>query len=109
MRRLIRALVEELPCAISECQDSAQALAVCAAQQPEWVLLDLKGDGLATMRQIHRACPQTSMVVVTDDDDARYRAAAREAGACGYVLKENLFALRRILMGPSDPGAPNGQ
>jgi len=25
------------------------------------------------------------------------RQAAREAGACGYVLKENLFEVRRLL------------
>ena len=33
------------------------------------------------------------MVIVTDYDDEDLRAAAREAGACGYALKQNLTEL----------------
>ena len=34
---------------------------------------------------------------MTDYDDAHWRAAATEAGACGYVLKDNLLEVRRFL------------
>ena len=34
---------------------------------------------------------------MTDYDDAHWRAAAIEAGACGYVLKDNLLDVRRLL------------
>jgi hypothetical protein len=30
-------------------------------------------------------------------DDEQLRAAARTAGACGYVLKEDLLAVRALL------------
>jgi len=34
---------------------------------------------------------------VTDYDDEDLRAAAQEAGACGYVLKQNLIALSSLI------------
>jgi DNA-binding NarL/FixJ family response regulator len=34
---------------------------------------------------------------VTEYDDAHWRAAAIEAGARGYVLKDNLLDMRRLL------------
>jgi DNA-binding NarL/FixJ family response regulator len=37
------------------------------------------------------------VLIVTDYDDAHWRAAANEAGACGYVLKDNLLEVRRLL------------
>ena len=36
------------------------------------------------------------IVIVTDYDDAKLRRAARDAGACAYVLKDDLLELRRI-------------
>jgi DNA-binding NarL/FixJ family response regulator len=100
MRRLIRSLVEEMPFSVSECHDGAQAVTACAAAQPDWVLLDInlaETDAIETARQISAACPRAKIVVVTDDDDARLRAVARQAGAFAYVLKENLFDVRRLL------------
>ena len=100
MSRLLRELIEQPACAVSECHDGAQALAACAAAQPDWVLLDLMlaaTDALALTRQISVAYPQARLAVINDDDDARLRVAARRAGACGYVLKENLFEVQRLL------------
>ncbi len=102
MRRLLRSLLEELPCTISECGDGAQALALCVAQQPDWVLLDFnqnRPDALETTRQIHLACPQTRVVVVGNEDEVRLRRAAECAGASDYVLKEDLLNVRHLLAG----------
>ena len=46
------------------------------------------------------AFPEARVVIVTDYDDEPLRQAAREAGACGYVLKENLIALRELISKP---------
>lgn len=111
LRRLIMSLIEGLHFSITECGDGAQALAVYAAVQPDWVLLDLalaSADALATTRQISAAYPNPRVVVVTDEDDARLRDAARAAGACGYVLKENLLEMRLLLQTPKDH-VPQGQ
>jgi DNA-binding NarL/FixJ family response regulator len=34
---------------------------------------------------------------VTSYDDDNLRRAAREAGACGYIVKENLLSILEIL------------
>jgi CheY-like chemotaxis protein len=100
MRRLIKSLVEDLAEGICECSDGAQALAAFNAQQPDWVLMDLKMcemDGLAATRLIMSANPAAKIIIVTDYDDAQLREAARVAGAYGYVVKENLPDVRRLL------------
>lgn len=100
MRRLIRALLEGLELAVGECHDGRETLAACAAQEPDWVLLDLNlsdTDALQATWQISLAHPQIRVVIVSDNDNLRLREAARTAGACGYVLKENLLEVRRLL------------
>jgi DNA-binding NarL/FixJ family response regulator len=54
-------------------------------------------DGITATRHIVETFPSARIVIVTQYDDARFRAAAQEAGACGYVVKENLFDVRRFL------------
>ena len=50
-----------------------------------------------TNRRLLAADPTARVLVVTDYDDAHWRAAAIGAGACGYVLKENLLEVRQLL------------
>jgi len=50
-------------------------------------------DGFAATRKIRHFDPEARVVIVTDYDDEDLRAAAREAGACGYALKQNLTEL----------------
>jgi len=100
MCRLIRSLVEGLPVSITECHDASQALAICAAVQPDWILLDLNlagTDALAVTRLISTTYPQSRVVVLTEDDNARLHEAAQQAGACAYLRKENLVDVRRLL------------
>jgi DNA-binding NarL/FixJ family response regulator len=61
-------------------------------------------DGIEAAGQIIRADPGALVVMVTDYDGQELREAAQAAGACGYVLKENLFELRGLLehLGRSD-------
>jgi CheY-like chemotaxis protein len=100
MRRLITSLVCDLAETINECSDGADALAAYLKYQPDWVLMDIKMaalDGIAATRQLIAAFPQAQIVIVTDYSDAKLRAEAAAAGACAYVIKEDLFALRGIL------------
>jgi len=54
-------------------------------------------DGIAATRHIVQAFPGARVVMVTQHADPSLRDAAREAGACGYVLKDNLLDVRRFL------------
>ena len=100
MRRLIRNFVERMADQICECSDGAAAVAAYALHRPDWVLMDveMKGmDGITATRKIREIFADAHIIIVTQYDDASTRAAAQEAGACGYVLKENLIEVRRLL------------
>jgi two-component system, chemotaxis family, chemotaxis protein CheY len=99
MRRLIRSLLADLADSIRECGDGSQAQASYAEHQPDWVLMDLmmpQMDGLTATREILASDPAARVVIVTDHESRALRAAARSAGACGYVLKDNLQDLRKL-------------
>ncbi len=57
-------------------------------------------DGLAATRQIIANYPQARVVIVTNYDDSDMREAAHDAGACAYVVKDNLLAVRQIIGSP---------
>lgn len=100
MRRLMKKVVADLTDGVTECSDGAEALAAYTQSQPDCVLMDLmmpEVDGISATREIKAAYPDARVVIATDFDDDKLREAASRAGACAYVLKEDLFALRRLL------------
>ena len=96
-----------------EAESADEAVAVCAAAQPDVVLMDLQlgeQSGVEATRRIVEHHPQLGVLVVTmmDDDDSVF--AAMRAGARGYLLKgaapadiqRAVEAVRRgeVLLGP---------
>ncbi|MPY89697.1 MAG: response regulator [Luteitalea sp.] len=107
MQALLTTLVGRLSAETTTCGDGDEALAAYATYHPDWVLMDLQMariGGLEATRQIRAAFPAARIVVVTQYDDAHYRAAAYAAGACGYVLKDNLVEVLQILRPETDGG-----
>ena len=100
MCRLLTQLVSDLADATVACTDGEQAVAAYALEQPDWTLMDLhmaRLGGIEATRRIRAAWPKARILIVTEYDDERWRAAARQAGACGYFLKDDLLAVRRRL------------
>ena len=100
IRQMLRQFLADLAEQISECGDGADALAMYRVLQPDWVLMDIRlpgVNGLTATRQITAAFPAARVLIVTSFDDDGQRQAAQAAGACGYVLKENLLELRQWL------------
>jgi len=100
IRRMLRAVVADFAEPIYECRDGNEACAAYVAHRPDCVLMDISmtpTDGLTATRNIVRMFPEARIVIVTQYDDARLRSAALQAGACGYVLKDNLLDVRRFL------------
>jgi len=100
MRKLMKSLLTGLADEIFECSDGSQALAAYSLHRPDWVLMDVEMpgmDGISASRQLTGAFPAARILVVTKYDDEEMREEAASAGACGYVLKENLPALRNII------------
>jgi DNA-binding NarL/FixJ family response regulator len=99
-RELIRTVLAGLLDEVNECADGDQAVAAYAAQRPDWVLMDLqmvRTGGIEATRRLRAADPTARVLVLTEYDDVHWRAAAIEAGACGYLLKDNLLEVRQLL------------
>jgi CheY-like chemotaxis protein len=98
-RELIRTLLGGLVDEVSECADGDEAVAAYSTQRPDWVLMDLqmaRVGGLEALRRLRAADPTARVLIVTDYDDAYWRAAAKEADPCEGVLQDNLFDVRRV-------------
>ena len=100
MRATLRLWLSDMVAPIFECDNGTEVCVCYARHQPDWVLMDIDlpgQDGITATRELLRANPAARVLIVTGYDDAEMRGAAAAAGACGYVLKENLLVLRRLL------------
>jgi CheY-like chemotaxis protein len=100
MRRLLKRLLADLAEEVAECDDGSGALEAYRDCQPDWVLMDIemkRTDGITATRQIRAVFPKAKVLLVTNHDNQRLRQAAGQAGACGYLLKEDLLEVRRRL------------
>lgn len=99
-RRMTRFFLRDLPFDFEECADGADALDCYRKFLPDWVLMDWemkRMNGLTAMRQITEKYPQARVLMFTQYDDKELREMARKSGASGFVLKENLMDLRRLI------------
>lgn len=110
MRRLLKRLLAGLAAEIYECDDGGEAAEVYSRTHPDWVLMDIEmkeTDGIAATKLIKAFDPDAKVIIVTNYDEAALREAAHSAGACGYLLKENLLDLNRLLR-PPETARPDG-
>ena len=100
MRATIRKVVGREGDEFFECGDGKDALHEFQCHQPDWVLMDIsmKGvTGIEATESIVHADPSARVLIVTDHGDRFFRRAAREAGAKGFVMKENLHDIDSYL------------
>ncbi len=99
MRNSIRALISAPGDTVVECASGDEALETLGTLndfKPDCVTVDVNMPGLCafkTMRAIRDAHPAARVVCVTSHDQPDYRRAALDAGASGYVAKDNLSDL----------------
>ena len=111
MRQLLRHVIGEMA-EVYECADGAEALPQYEAHQlggDDWVLMDVRMpmmNGLEATRQLRAAHDEARVLIVTNCDDSWLRETARRAGACGYLLKENLDQLPELLVETNGAGLP---
>ena len=106
VRKLIRQVVSEIADEVYECFDGDQSLLAYRDLCPDLVLMDVRMpsmDGLTATRHLKATYPAAKVVIVTDYDDDEVRLAAKEAGACGYALKQNLMVLGDVIKSLCDP------
>jgi len=96
MRNIIRQLIAAPGDSVVECASGDEALLVLANFKPDCVTMDISMPGLCafqTTQKLRAAHPSARVIFVSSHDQPDYRRAAHEAGAVGYVMKENLSEL----------------
>ena len=100
MARMIRRVIADCAAEIYDCDDGAAAILLYAERRPDLVLMDIElkqMNGITATGRIRQDFPDARIVIVTNYDDDDLRRAATTAGANGYILKDNLLALRPLL------------
>jgi DNA-binding NarL/FixJ family response regulator len=96
MRSMIRQLIAAPGDTVVECASGDEAMLALTDFKPDCVTMDVSMPGqcaFQTARDIRAAHPPVRVVFVSSHDQPDYRQAAQEAGAIGYVTKENLSDL----------------
>jgi two-component system, NarL family, response regulator DevR len=78
---------------IGEASSVQAAISEARRLQPDVILMDVRlpdGDGIWACRQIKADLPEVRILFLTSFADNRFVLAAIEAGADGYLLKENV-------------------
>jgi CheY-like chemotaxis protein len=100
LRQVLRRWLEGLDCVICECLSPSEALRFSAELSPDWVVVDAQCkpvNGLVALRELKPRLTNARFVLVSDVADEDLQKAALQAGACAYLLKEDLGSLRDLL------------
>lgn len=104
IRRLVKAILGDVA-EVFECSDGDEAVSAYLKFQPDWVVMDVRMPrvgGIAATRMLKQAFPGARVVMLSKHSDEDVQSAAAEAGACGYLLKDDLSVLRRFLLKPQE-------
>ncbi len=77
---------------VGEAQDGRQAVAMVKKLRPAVILMDIAMpllNGLEATRQVLKALPAARVLMLTAHSDEAYIDSAIEAGAVGFLLKQN--------------------
>ncbi len=93
VRRALRMLLEAETGfeVLAEASDADTAVRYVLGHKPDVLILDLNMSGkpsLEAVPEVHKASPQTAIVILTMQNETAFAREALQAGVLGYVLKE---------------------
>jgi DNA-binding NarL/FixJ family response regulator len=106
VRALIKDIVGTMAAQIRECASGEDAVTLCKTFSPDCVTMDLRMGamhGLVAVQHIRQLYPAANIVVVTQFDHETLRERAQQAGADGFVTKDNLTMLKSYLESLTPP------
>jgi len=94
----VRAILKPNPSllVIAEARDGVEAVEKAVTLRPDLVLLDIgmpRLNGIEAAKKIRRACPDSRIIFVTQENDSDIQRAALDTGASAYLLKSQAFKL----------------
>lgn len=101
MREMIKEILFEPSLEFFECDNGAEAVALFEREHPDCVFMDVEMspvDGIAATRMIKKTHPEARIIIVTQHTDRLTRIAATDAGADGFVPKDNLLEAKNIIV-----------
>ena len=75
---------------VAEASDGQEAVRTSESLHPDIVVIDISMpllNGIEAVRELGRSCPKTKAILLTQHEEDQYIREALEAGAKGYVLK----------------------
>ena len=114
-RRILRDFLDKEPDihVVAEAPDGRQAIRLARRLKPDVVLMDVAMpvlDGIQATRELHRLLPGIGVIGLSVHGDRCFVEAMLEAGASGYVLKDEVFpSLVRSIHSVSCLGAGAGE
>jgi DNA-binding NarL/FixJ family response regulator len=107
-RGLIQLINQESDLAVcAEAENAEEALEAVTRQQVDLAVVDISltgTNGIKLTTKIKEQCPHLPVLILTMHDEARYAESAFQAGATGYVTKQEaaetiITAIRLVLRG----------
>lgn len=108
----MKGIVGDLFTKVYEADNGVQAVDYYSKYRPDWVLMDVRMkslNGLQAASRIKQDFPEARIVVVTNYNAPELQTAARQAGAWGYVLKDDLNALREMIISGDSSHWPSSE
>lgn len=95
IRKGIQYLLEATPdiVAVDTAANGVEAVAKANSHQPDVVIIDISMpfmNGIEATKQIHASCPHTHILGLSIFPDKEFVQSALEAGAQGYLLKDQI-------------------
>lgn len=100
VRRLIRLLLVAPGDSAIECSSADEAVRAADDFRPDCITMDVRMPGLCSFEAIRAILEKQAgvcVIMVTSYDKADLRKAALDAGAAGYVVKDDLAVLPCIV------------
>lgn len=82
-------------CMLRESESGEAAVRMALESPPSVVLMDIQLpgiNGISATSLIKSAVPNANVVMLSNYNASAYKAAASQAGACGYVLKSRIHS-----------------
>ncbi|HTS05173.1 MAG TPA: response regulator transcription factor [Candidatus Eisenbacteria bacterium] len=91
-RNSVRSMLKRNPRfrVVGEGRDGIEAVDKAATLRPHVVLLDIgmpRLNGIEAAKRIRKACPESKIIFLTQEDSSDIQSAALDTGAVAYLLK----------------------